>query len=154
VYAPKEIDNQSIQPYFFALLVLSFTSFQFIVALAALCCFEEKSIRVNLTRQGFIPFHVSYQVFMRTSTPLLAMARDGDHNKHPRGEGPSHDGRQLPSHRARNDTSPDWASSSTMLGFIPHWQLLGLSSCRGVDHRLFVGVGLLFQVRWQHRRWL
>jgi hypothetical protein len=66
VYATKKIDNQLIQPYFFALLVLSFTSFQFIVTLAALCCFEEKSIRVNLMREGFIPFHMSHQVFMRT----------------------------------------------------------------------------------------
>jgi hypothetical protein len=68
VYVPMATDNQSIQPYVFALHVLSFTSFQFIVALAALCCFEEKIIRVNLMRQGFIPFHVSHQVFVRTPT--------------------------------------------------------------------------------------
>jgi hypothetical protein len=29
----QRTDNQSIQPYFFAVLVISFTSFQFIVAL-------------------------------------------------------------------------------------------------------------------------
>jgi hypothetical protein len=66
VYVPKATDNQSIQPYFFVLLVLSFTSFLFVVALAAFCCFEEKSIRVNLMRQGFIPFHMSHHVFVRT----------------------------------------------------------------------------------------
>jgi hypothetical protein len=62
VYAPKERHNQSIQPYFFALLVLSFVASVVLVAFVTLCCFEEKSIRTNLMRQGFIPFHVSHQV--------------------------------------------------------------------------------------------
>jgi hypothetical protein len=65
VYAPKR-DNQSIQPYFSALLVLSFVASVFLVSFVTLCCFEEKSIRTNLTRQGFILFHVSQQVSVRT----------------------------------------------------------------------------------------
>jgi hypothetical protein len=66
VYAPKGRHNQSIQPYFSALLVLSFVASIVLVAFVTLCCFEEKSIQTNLTRQGFIPFHVSHQVSVRT----------------------------------------------------------------------------------------
>jgi hypothetical protein len=66
VYAPKEGHNQSIQPYFSALLVLSFVASIVLVAFITLCCFEEKSIWTNLTRQGFIPFDMSHQVFVRT----------------------------------------------------------------------------------------
>jgi hypothetical protein len=62
VYAPKERHNQSIPPYFSALLVLSFIASIVLVAFVTLCCFEGKSIRINLTRQGFILFHVSHQV--------------------------------------------------------------------------------------------
>jgi hypothetical protein len=58
--------NQSIQPDFSALLVLSFIASIVLVAFVTLCCFEEKSIRANLMRQGFIPFHVSHQVSVRT----------------------------------------------------------------------------------------
>jgi hypothetical protein len=54
---------------------LAFLHYLFLVLLVflvhscsvCLCCFEEKIIRVNLTRQGFVKFHVSYQVFMRTT---------------------------------------------------------------------------------------
>jgi hypothetical protein len=62
-------DNQSIQPYFSALLVLSFVASIVLVAFITHCCFEEKSIRTNLTRQGFIPFHMKHQVSIRTRTP-------------------------------------------------------------------------------------
>jgi hypothetical protein len=59
--------NQSIQPYFSALLVLSFVANIVLVAFVSISCFEEKSIWTNLTRQGFIPFHVSHQVSVRTN---------------------------------------------------------------------------------------
>jgi hypothetical protein len=61
---PKERHDQSIQPYFSALLVLSFIASIVLVAFVTLCCFEVKSIWTNLMRQGFIPFHVSHQVFV------------------------------------------------------------------------------------------
>jgi hypothetical protein len=64
VYEPKERHNQSIQPYFFTLHDLSFIASVVLVACVTLCCFEEKSIGTNLTRQGFVPFHVSHQVSM------------------------------------------------------------------------------------------
>jgi hypothetical protein len=66
MYVPKERHNQSIQPYFSALLVLSFVARIVLVAFVILCSFEEKSIRTNLMRQGFIPFHVSHLVVVRT----------------------------------------------------------------------------------------
>jgi hypothetical protein len=46
-------------------------------------------------------------------TLLLMMASGGDRDKHPWGGTPSHDGRQLPSHRERVDAAPDQASSLT-----------------------------------------
>jgi hypothetical protein len=54
--------NQSNTSLFLHLLV-------FLVLLscvARLCCFEEKSNRFSLTRQGLTLFHVSHQVFVRT----------------------------------------------------------------------------------------
>jgi hypothetical protein len=66
VYEPKGRHNQSIQTYFSALLVLSFVANIVFVAFVTLCCFEEKSIWTNLTRHGFIPFHVSHQISVRT----------------------------------------------------------------------------------------
>jgi hypothetical protein len=66
VYAPKERHNQSIQIYFSALLVLSFVASIVVVAFVTLYCFQEKSIQTNLTRQGFILFHLIHQVSVRT----------------------------------------------------------------------------------------
>jgi hypothetical protein len=48
------------------LLVLSFVANIVLVAFVTLYCFEEKSIRTNLKRQGVVPFHVSLQVSVRT----------------------------------------------------------------------------------------
>jgi hypothetical protein len=59
VYASKEASNQSNTSLFSHLLV-------FLVLLscfARLCCFEERSIRVKLMRQGSTKFHVSHQSF-------------------------------------------------------------------------------------------
>jgi hypothetical protein len=64
--APKRRHNQSIQPYFFTLHVLSFVASVVLVAFITLCCFEEKSIQANHTRQGFILFHMSHQASVRT----------------------------------------------------------------------------------------
>jgi hypothetical protein len=66
VYAPK---RDTINQY-----NLAFLHYLFLVLLVllvhscsiCLCCFEEKIIYVNLTRQGSIKFHTSYQVFVRT----------------------------------------------------------------------------------------
>jgi hypothetical protein len=70
VYAPR---GHTVNEY-----NLAFSHYLFLVLLVflvcscsvRLCCFEEKSIRVNLTRQGSIKFHVSYQVFVRTPSFL------------------------------------------------------------------------------------
>jgi hypothetical protein len=75
--------------------------------------------------------------------PLLVMAKNGDDDKHCWGEGPSHNGRWPPSHRVRLDIGLDWTSSSTRWGSILYRWLHGLASCRGTNHRLLVGVGLL-----------
>jgi hypothetical protein len=59
----KEGSNQSNTSLFLHLLV-------FLVLLscfARLCCFEEKSNRISLTRQDLTLFYVSHQVFMQTS---------------------------------------------------------------------------------------
>jgi hypothetical protein len=53
---------------------LAFSHYLFLVLLVflvrscsvRLCCFEEKSIRVNIMRQGSIKFHASYEVFLQT----------------------------------------------------------------------------------------
>jgi hypothetical protein len=60
-------DNQSMQPYFSTLLILSFVARIVLVAFITFCCFEEKSIWTNLTRQGFILFHVSHHVSVQTT---------------------------------------------------------------------------------------
>jgi hypothetical protein len=56
VYASKEASNQSNTSLFSHLLVL-------LSCFARLCCFEERSIRVKLMRQGSTKFHVSHQSF-------------------------------------------------------------------------------------------
>jgi hypothetical protein len=70
--------NQSIQPYFSALFVLSFIASIVLAAFVTLCCIEEKIIQTNLMRQGFIPFHMSHQVSVRTEW-LTVEARIGGH---------------------------------------------------------------------------
>jgi hypothetical protein len=58
VYAPKAASNQSSTSFF------AFTSFLVLLScFAHLCCFEEKSIRINLTGQGSTKFHASHQSF-------------------------------------------------------------------------------------------
>jgi hypothetical protein len=49
--------------------------------------------------------------------PLPLMDSDRDPNKRPWGGGPSHDGRQPPSRRARIGAAPGRASSLTRWGF-------------------------------------
>jgi hypothetical protein len=58
-------DNQSIQPYFSTLPVLSFVG-SIIELLSLPSAVEEKIIRTNLMRQGFTPFHMSHHVSVRT----------------------------------------------------------------------------------------
>jgi hypothetical protein len=48
VYAPEGRHNQSIEPYFSALLVLSFIASIVLVAFITLCCFERKASRLTL----------------------------------------------------------------------------------------------------------
>jgi hypothetical protein len=59
VYVPKVASNQSNTSLFLHLLVL-------LSCFARLCCFEEKSIRGDLTRQGSTKFHASHQSFRVT----------------------------------------------------------------------------------------
>jgi hypothetical protein len=68
VYASKETSNQSNTSLFSYLLV-------FLVLLscfARLCCFEDRSIRVKLMRQGSIKFYASHQSF-RVNIFLLTL---------------------------------------------------------------------------------
>jgi hypothetical protein len=69
VYVPKEANNQSNTSLFSHLLVF----LVLVSCFARLCCFEEKSIRFNLTRQGSTKFHASHQSFsvnIFLATPL------------------------------------------------------------------------------------
>jgi hypothetical protein len=63
VYAPKPASNQSNTSLFSYLLVF----LVLICCFTRLCCFEEKSIRINLTRQGSTKFHASHQIFRANS---------------------------------------------------------------------------------------
>jgi hypothetical protein len=51
--------NTSLLSYLLVFLVL-------LIFFTLLCCFEEKSNRFSLTRQGLTLFHASHQVFVRT----------------------------------------------------------------------------------------
>jgi hypothetical protein len=83
------------------------------------------------------------------SAPLPVMASEGDHDKHPCGGSPCHNGRQPSSHRARTEASSSRASSSVMWIFTLCQRLPGLASCRDADLCLLIGVGLrLLQIWW------
>jgi hypothetical protein len=56
---PKVASNQSIKKSSFLHLLLLYLVLSYS---AHLCCFEEKSIRVCLMRQGLTPFHASLHV--------------------------------------------------------------------------------------------
>jgi hypothetical protein len=72
VNAPKAASNQSKSLLSSHLLLL----YLVISYYAHLCCFEEKSVRVCLMRQGLTPFHVSLHVFVRT-VAVLELVPDG-----------------------------------------------------------------------------
>jgi hypothetical protein len=74
--------------------------------------------------------------------PLPVMASGGDHDKHPCGGSPCHDGRQLLSHRAWIDASSSQASPWVRWGFTLCRCLPGLASCRDVGLCMLIGVGL------------
>jgi hypothetical protein len=62
----RTTSNQSNTSLFSHLLVFLVLLSRFV----CLCCFEEKSNRFELMRQGLTLFHVSHQVFMRTTLTL------------------------------------------------------------------------------------
>jgi hypothetical protein len=61
VYAPKD-SEQSIKNFSFSHLLVFLVLHR---CFTHLCCFEVKSNRLSLTRQGLTLFHVSHQVFVR-----------------------------------------------------------------------------------------
>jgi hypothetical protein len=63
--------KQSIKHFSF------FASTSFLCCFARLCCFEEKSNRFSLTRQGLTLFHTSHQVFVRIhGSRVIPIGRD------------------------------------------------------------------------------
>jgi hypothetical protein len=83
------------------------------------------------------------------SAPLPVMANGGDHGKLPCGGSPSHDGCQLPSHRARADDSSNRALPLDRWVFTLCRHLPGLTSCCDASLCLLIGVGLrLLQMWW------
>jgi hypothetical protein len=66
--AASNRSNTSLFPYLLVFLVL-------LSCFARLCCFEEKSNRFRLTRQGLTLFHASHQVFVRTHVTKDAVTR-------------------------------------------------------------------------------
>jgi hypothetical protein len=83
------------------------------------------------------------------STPLPVLASEGDHDKHPCGGSPHHDGRQPSSHRAWMNASYSQASPSVRWIFTLCQRLPRLPSCHNAGLCLLIGVGsCLLQMWW------